>query len=331
MRRPTSPLFVLVILGCCCAGRAGDLLATQKPIPLDNVNGRIDHLAADVAGHRLFVAELGNNTLDVIDTENAKVIHRIGGLPSPQGVAYLPDLKRLAVACGGDGSLRLFDEKLKPLKQIDLHDDADNIRYDAAAQRLWVGHASALAVIDPVKGVQVADIPLAGHPEAFALETQGPRMYVNVPSNQQVSVIDRQKMAVIDQRPLVGERENFPMALDEPTNRLFIGARRDPMLVVLDTQTGKPIATRASPRDCDDLFFDADHQRVILSCGEGFVAVYDAGGARQYQPLANLATAPGARTSLFVPEWNRLFVAVPHRGDQRAEIRVFDTAAPGRS
>lgn len=323
MPRPPLALSLFILFISACPARAADFYQTDKPVRLDNVNGRIDHLAVDVAGHRLFVAELGNNTLDVIDTQAGKVLQRIDGLPSPQGVAYLPDLKRLAVACGGDGSLRLFDEHLKPIKQIDLQEDADNIRYDAAAQRLYVGHASAMAVIDPIKGTQVADIQLPGHPEAFALETRGPRLFVNVPSNQQVSVIDRQKAAVINLWPLVGQRENFPMALDEPTNRLFIGARRDPTLVVLDTQTGKLIASVVSPRDCDDLFFDPDHQRVILSCGEGFVAVYDASGARHYQPLANITTAPGARTSLYVREWGQLFVAVPHRGQQPAEIRVF--------
>jgi YVTN family beta-propeller protein len=117
-------------------------------VPMPNVDGRIDHMSIDVKGQRLFVAALGNNTLEVIDIKNAKQMHTISGLREPQGIAYTPNTNRIYVANGSDGSLRVFDgTSFQLLKTISYSDDADNVRYDAREDRILVGYGGGRSAL----------------------------------------------------------------------------------------------------------------------------------------------------------------------------------------
>jgi len=302
-----------------------DALRAAGTIELAHVEGRIDHLAVDLDGRRLFVAALGNNTLEVIDLAGLRVTRSVTGLDEPQGIRYLPDAHRVAVANGGSGSTVFFDSQAFTIvATAKLSGDADNVRYDARARRVYVGYASgALGVLDP-DGKVVGDIRLAGHPESFQLESAGPRIFVNVPSAGQIAVVDREKRAVTTTWPVTAARSNYPMALDEANHRLFVGCRNPAKLLVYDIGTGRLITSVDIVGDTDDLFFDAARRRIYVTGGEGFITVLSQQDADHYTLVQRLATAPGARTALFVPELNRLFLAVPHRGSQRAEIRVFD-------
>src|SRR5882724_8341173 len=126
-------------------------LQLETRIPLGEVRGRIDHMAVDLKRQRLFVAELGNDSVGIVDLPNRKLISRIPGLKEPQGVGYEPSTDMLYVANAGDGSVRLFEgSDYKTTGLIELGSDADNIRIDAAANRIFVGYGNgALAVIDP--------------------------------------------------------------------------------------------------------------------------------------------------------------------------------------
>ncbi|MHB1035195.1 MAG: YncE family protein [Pirellulales bacterium] len=306
------------------------LLELVRTLPMPGVEGRIDHLAVDVKGRRLFVAALGNNTLEVIDLEQSKRVRSVAGLREPQGIAWLAGLGRIAVANGGDGSCRFFDARTyEQVGSIDCQDDADNLRYDEPASRLYAGCGKgALVVIDPAKMAQVATVRLAGHPESFQLESKGSRIFINVPSARRIDVIDRGKQAVVAQWPMEDSRANFPMALDESNHRLLVGCREPARLVVLDTQSGKVVATVPCVGDTDDVFYDGRLRRVYVSGGEGAVSVFQQEDGDRYRLLATVRTAAGARTSLFVPAIDRLYVAVPRRGTQGAEIREYKTNGP---
>src|SRR5690348_1853511 len=116
-------------------------LVPDKTVPLPQVEGRIDHMALDVAGQRLFVAALGNNTLEVIDVRNARHVRTIPGLHEPQGVAYAPATNRIYVANRADGSLHIYDGNSFALVKIVAYGrDADNVRYEPEARHLWVGY-----------------------------------------------------------------------------------------------------------------------------------------------------------------------------------------------
>jgi DNA-binding beta-propeller fold protein YncE len=310
------------------SGEGLNLLAQVGTIRLDAVEGRIDHLGFDAASNRLLVAALGNGTVEVVDLTLSTVTKQIKNLRAPQGIGFAPESNRLAVANAQDGSLRLYDgTSLEPVATIDLKRDADNIRYDAASHRFWVGYGDGgLAAIDPESGRQVADIKLDAHPESFQLETKGNRIFVNVPKADRVVIIDRKKVRVIEKFPLKGGVMNFPMALDERNKRLFIGCRHPAELLVLDMDSGKMVARLHVVGDTDDLYYDAANQRIYVSGGEGRVTVIKQLGGDIYETAGQVPTAPGARTSFFVSETQTLYVAVPHRGEQKAEIRIFKVA-----
>ena len=307
------------------AAESGPPLKLRTTVVLHGVEGRIDHFAFDPAGERLFVCALGNNTVEVIDLRSSQRIHSIAGLGSPQGIAYIPESNRLFVANDKGGVCNLYDGKsLQPVGQLSLKDDADNVRYDIATKQIYVGFGSGgIAIINSAEGKQVGSIKLSAHPEAFELEQHGNRIFANVPNARQVAVIDREKREVIARWNTDLAFGNFPMALDEPNHRLFVGCRLPSKLVVFDTESGKIVAKTDISGDPDEVFFDSERRRIYAICGAGEIDVIEQADPNTYRTSIKISTAEGARTGLFVPERDTLFVAVPHRASQQAEIRCY--------
>ena len=268
---------------------------------------------------------LGNNSLEVIDLRKSQRVHSITGLGSPQGVAYIPDADRIFVANDRGGICEFYDGKsFQRLSKIDLKDDADNARYDDHARQIYVGFGTGgIAIINAFAGKQVGSLDLGAHPEAFQLEKDGTRIFVNVPSSRQVMVVDRNKGQVLARWKTDLALANFPMALDEANRRLFVGCRVPPKLIVLDTQSGAVTAELGISNDVDDTFYDAKRHRVYAICGAGEIDVIQQTDANTYKTLTKVDTAKGARTGLFVPDQDTLFVAIPKRDSQRAEIQVY--------
>jgi YVTN family beta-propeller protein len=307
------------------AAESGPPLKLRTTVVLHGVEGRIDHFAFDPAGERLFVCALGNNTVEVIDLRSFQRIHSITGFGSPQGIAYIPEFNRLFVANDKGGVCNIYDGKsLQPVGQFSLKDDADNVRYDVATKQIYVGFGrGGIAIINSAEGKQVGSIKLAAHPEAFELEQHGNHIFANVPNARQVAVIDREKREVITRWNTGLAFGNFPMALDEADHRLFIGCRLPSKLVVLNTDAGDVVAKIDISGDCDDVFYDGKRHRVYAICGAGKIDIIEQADANTYNASAKIDTAKGARTGLFVPERDTLFVAVPHGGSQQAEIRCY--------
>jgi YVTN family beta-propeller protein len=316
---------MLLVGGVLVLAQSHSPLRLERTIPLPDVKGRIDHLAFDVDNDRLFVAALGNNTVEVIDIKSGKVIRTIGGLAEPQGVIYQPDRKRLWIANGSDGRVRIFDAlTFQPLRSIELGNDADNIRRDAATRRIFVGYGSGGIATFDSEGNKVADIKVDAHPESFQLEKNGPRMFVNLPGSRKVAAIDRIKSAVVASWTTDDAQSNFPMALDEADGRLFIVCRKPAVLLVIDTGSGTVVAKLPTVGDSDDVFYDQKRKRIYASGGEGAITVYQQQDTDHYTKIVQLDTVKGARTSLFVPELSRLFLAVRQEGVNAAAIRIYD-------
>jgi len=300
-------------------------LRLVQTIPLPGVQGRIDHLAVDLPRWRLFVCALGNNTAEVIDLEKGARVHTITGLGAPQGAVYVPDLNRLVIANDKEGICNIYDaNSWQLIGKTDFQDDADNVRYDPVAKRIYVGFGiGGIGIINPVDGKQLGPIKLSAHPEAFVLEKQGKRIFVNVPDSHHVAVIDRDKSETVATWKTDSAYGNFPMALDEANHRLFVGCRSPARLVVLNTDSGDVITKIDISGDSDDVFYDSNHHRVYAICGAGKIDTIEQINPNTYKVIAKIDIPAGARTGLFVPERDSLFIAVPHRGSQKAEIRVY--------
>jgi len=298
-------------------------LQLEGKIPLGEVRGRIDHLAIDLSRRRLFVAELENDTVGVVDLDERKVRHRITGVKKPQGVGYLPSSDTLFVANAGDGAVLLFrGESYSAVGRIDLGDDADNIRVDAGANRIFVGYGNgAVAVIDPATNAKSADMPLPVHPESFQLARSDRHIFVNLPRARSIAVFDRSTGKQTANWTIASD-SHFPMALDESSGQVLVVSRNPAQLIALSMRDGSAVATVDACGDADDLFLDVKRRRIYISCGDGNLDVLEAIG-NSYRRVARVPTIAGARTALFVPEIDRLFVAARANPGEPAAIWVF--------
>jgi hypothetical protein len=286
-------------------------------------------MAVDIPRGLLFVAGYGNNTVAIVDVNSGRVLRSIGGLSSPQGVAWVPDSRRLFISNAGDGTVDVFNgSSFAPVGKISLPGDADNLRYDGGTKLLYVGYGSGgIAAINTTSSAVVTTKALPAHPESFAVEASGRAVYVNVPTSNLITAFDKNTGRSILNRSMTGN--NFPMALDDAGGRLFIATRSPPELRVLDTSTSslRSVANVTIAGDPDDIFIDAAHGTIYVSCGQGSLEVIKQADSAHYSIVQMVATGQGARTSLLVPELGSIFVAVPAGGGQQAKVLVYALAS----
>lgn len=304
---------------------AAEPLALEAKIALGNVAGRIDHMAIDPVRNRLFVAELGNDTVGVVDLEAKKVIHRVSGLKEPQGVAYVQSNDSLYVANGGDGSVRIFrGPDYSVAGRFDLGEDADNIRVDTAGSRLLIGYGNgAIAIVDLGSNSKVKAFALKAHPESFQFDAVTRQLYVNLPNAHSIAVLDGftgQERATWPLR----HGGNFPMTLDHERQRVLVVFRNPAKFAAFDWKTGGLVSDVDTCGDADDLFLDRKRNLIYISCGAGFIDVLDAND-QKYSRIGRIRTVSGARTAFFVPEMDRFFLAVRAQFGEPASIWVYRT------
>jgi DNA-binding beta-propeller fold protein YncE len=316
-------------------GQEASPLKLAQKIPMPKVADRLDHLGVDVPGKRLFIAALGDkqNTVEVVDLKSNQRISSIPGQSKPQGIFYSSDFKKLFVANGGDGTCKIFaGDTLKLTNSFPVGDDADHVGYDAATKYLYIGtgdaKSGALAVIDTRTGAHIGDIKTDARPGGIKFDKSNSQIYVTLTGSSKLGVLDRKKREQVTAWAVPGVPGNVALAIDDKHHRLFAGSRMPPLLTVLDTETGKTITQIEGVDGIDDLWYDAAHQRIYASGGRGFevgsVYVYQQIGADQYKLAGKIPTAPGAGTSLWVPELNRFFVAAPASEKQEAQVLIFE-------
>src|ERR1700736_3012184 len=310
---------------------ARDILPLQleEQIPVPSVAGRIDHFSADAKRKRLFVSALGNNSLEVIDVFAGRVVHSIKGLAQPQGPLYVPAVDKLYVANAEDGKVRVYDGATYTLrKTIDFGKDPDNMRYDEVSKAVFVGFGEddgGIAMIDPKTDERVGQVyKTEGHPESFQVEASGTHIFANVPdAGNVVESIDK-KTGAVTKWPLKGLRGNYAMALNEDDHRLFTITRKIPMMVVLDTQSGKEVARLRAAGECDDVFFDTGRKRIYVIGGEGIISVFQQNDPDHFELVANVPSAVGIRTGYYYAKRDRFYVAVPAKGNEPAQVWTFE-------
>jgi DNA-binding beta-propeller fold protein YncE len=329
--------FLLLALAISPVLRAQTSATTEAPRPLvlteaiatPGVEGRFDHFGFD-GKNQLFVAALGNNTVEVIDISARLRSHTIKDIPNPQGVAYAPEAKKLFVA-SSKGKLRIYaGDNFDLVKEIDFHGDVDNLRYDAATRRVYVGfgedETGAIGLVDALSNERLPEeYKLGAHPESFQLERAGPNIYVNLPDLKQIAVVNR-KTGTITRWPMTLEH-NFPMALDEADHRLFVATHEPARLAIFDTNNGHTVAEFPCVQDADDLYYDLGRKRIYVPGGEGYISVFQQTDADHYQLLAKVPSTLGARTAGYFGKghkgFDRFFLGVPPRADHGAEIWIY--------
>ena len=344
----------LILLPSIASSQTPAPLKLSARIPLAKVDGRMDHMAVDASGQRLFATAYDNKTLEVIDLRTNKQVSTINDLDNPQGGFYDPATKRLFVASGGDGTMKVFDgATLKLLKTTKLGEDADNVRFDAAHNHILVGYGGekflygkatreqgdgAIAILD-TNGNLVAKIPTAAHPESFQLEKNGTRIFINVPDKMEIQVADLANNRTIAHWQTPGCSDNFAMQLDESHHRLFVACRGPGSLMAFDTTTGKSVANVKFDPDVfsDDFFYDAANSRIYVigrasgaaderAPSPGYVEVFRQTDPNKYEKVATLPTGWGAQTGWFVPDMKKLFIATRRQDATKpGEILIYDT------
>lgn len=323
-------IFPLLILFFCFSGCKAQtqsdnntVLKHTASISLPDVSGRIDHLAYDSARNIVYVAALGNNSVEAVDLKNKKVIHSIKNLHEPQGVVFIPESNSIFVANGDNGECDVFDANtFQKTASIKLSGDADNVRYDVTTKKIYVGYGNGgIAVIDATNFKLLNEIKLDGHPESFQIAKKQNRLYINVPDANEIEVADLTTHSIIAKWKNTNASSNFPMALDENNNRLFIGCRSPATLRMINTETGKDITTINCSGDADDVFYYAADSLVFVSAGKGFIDVFKAG--KELQHINHIATSSGARTSLLLSSGKKFLLAVPAHGGSSAALWVY--------
>jgi chromate transporter len=326
-------LSLCAVLGIACSFLIAPAKAAPEPAPLavdarislGDIAGRIDHLAFDPTRQRLYIAELGNDSIGIVDLNEKRLLRTVPGFSEPQGIAYEPSTDSIYVANGGDGAVRVFrGADFAPVATIPVGADPDNVRVDVAAKRVYVGYGAssgALAIINPATREKVADIPLKKHPESFQLEAGGERIFVNVPEADEIAVVSRTSKSQVASWPTGTLHANFPLTLDAANGRAIAIFRHPARLASFDLNTGKAVASVEACTDADDAFVDAKRSRLYVVCGEGYVETFGIAAGDKYSRVGRLATSPGSRTGLFIPERNSLIVAI--RASARSDAAVW--------
>jgi hypothetical protein len=319
-------LILLTMLSCFSAasGQETSGLVLTKTLSLPKIQGGFNHMSVDASGERLFAAAPSDGTVEIVDLTSGRPPQSLA-CERPAAARYAPEFHELYVSRGE--SLAIYNARtLALVTSIDLHSRLDELAYDARAKELYVGCMSdgqtGIAVIAVPEGKMLAKIHLPGRPQGIAVELAGKRLFANVPSRGEVAVIDRARRAQLPSWPVRRARGNTPIALDEAHQRLFLGGRQPPRLLVMDTLTGKAVAEVPIDPFADDMAWDANRRRIYVSC-DRFVDVVEQHDADHYRLLGRVATAPDAATSTFSPELDSLFVGAPPSDNAPAEILVF--------
>ena len=304
-----------------------DALVLNQAIPLPGVHGSFNHMSVDDQHHRLFTPAPADGMLEVVDLTSGKLLR---SLPAkrPTTALYAPDTRQLYLTSGRD--LVIYDDTLRLIASIDLHSRLDELQYDAGARELIIGRMSpgetGIAIVTVPAGKLAATVTLPSSPQGLAVEPETRRLFVNLPDAGAVAVIDLQRRRAIATWKLKGVSDNFPIALSEKDERLFVATRTPAEMLAIDTATGRTIARVPCVDDADDMWYDAARGRIYISGGGGFLSVIQQQGPDRYHSLDQVRTAPDASNSTFSGPTKSLYIGVPPRNGQVAEIAVYRIA-----
>jgi len=331
------------------SGQDKQALRPVQTIPLPGVTGRLDHMGVDLEKKRLSVAAVANNTLEVVDLADGKVIKSLAGFKDTQDALFLGgDFNKLYVS-SLDGHVRVFQgESFWLVQDFKIEPDPNRLFYDPATNLIYFGYGGQNAgfdayervgILQPERGAgydqlvadMIAPTPRPGHLAEFAMDDNGILLVCDSRADR-IYQFDTHKRELIKSWPARGDGA-ADMALDRSRHRLFVGTRIPPEMTVYDSLSGKEIQSLPGPETMDGVYYDPNLKRVYITGGRwygtpdaspGWVYVYQQNDADHYDPISKVKTRPGSGTSLLVPQLNRFYVASQAIGDQEAAILVFE-------
>lgn len=317
---------IISLIACNAQSQTGQLPLVGE-IKMPGVHGRMDHLTYDSIRQILYIAALGNNTVEVADLHNMKLLDPIRGFDEPQGICFIQGLDRCVITNGGNGEVVFIDGATRLRKStLKLESDADNVRYNSTNHKIYVGFGNGgIAVFDADSMRLKKVIPLPGHPESFQINQKEGKLFVNIPDEKRIEVIDVKQETVLDHWLITKAEANYPMAINEAGNQLVIGCRRPARLLAYNLQSGKLEASLEIDGDADDIFYNSSQNEYYVSCGSGAIDVITKSGLNSFQVTSKTNTRPGARTALFIPSLQRLIVAAPAYNSQEATLLIYNT------
>ena len=330
-------LLALCSFGGCFALAQQPLTLVQSiEMPEVPAGPYVDHMALDLKGQRLFTTPQANKAVDVLDLKTGKVLHTIPGFGNPHAILYREDRNHLYITDGGAGAVRIFDaSSYREIQSIKLQTDADGIGYEPETGYLYVSNGGDIAgqdfslilIIDTNRDQKIGDIRVdARGLEAMLIDHQGGRLYINLPEENAIAVIDLKQRSVIATWQLTKGKRNMALAIDKASHQLYVGCRDTDVrgsIVVVDLEAGKELERLPIGGWVDSLFYDPERRRIYASSGIGEVFTYERQADGSYKALESVDTAVMAKTSLYSQDLDRLFVAVPHLGGTTAKVLVF--------
>jgi len=329
----------MLLLGSSCAFTA----AAQEKLPLKLIattpmpgfTGDLDHFGLDLKGNRLFLAAEDQKTVEVFDLRTGQRIHSIAGFGHPLTMLYLSGSDCLIVTNGDTDDLALVDcKEYNIINTLKLGKGVDHSAYNPVNKYFYVENGGgpgakthALAIIDTRSFKIVGEIPgLPGDSnEGMVIDRAGKKLYVNLTGSDEVGVIDLDKRQIIARWPLPDAHVAHAIALDEPNHRLFTATRKPAQFIVFNTDTGKVVASLPCVGVNSDMSIDVARKRIYIT-GSDTASVFEQRDADHYEHIAEVPTAYRAKSSIFVPELKRLYVADSGKGkpDAKLALQIFE-------
>jgi DNA-binding beta-propeller fold protein YncE len=325
MRKSYALLLALFFVTVSAHAQADPPLRLIQTVFLPGYVGDFEHFAADIKGNRLFLIAEDHKTVEVLDLRTGKRIHTITGFGQPHAIEYLPGPNSLIVTEGDEesGAVELVSgSSYKILDKIKLPTDVDGGVYNPVNKYYYVesggqgpdAKTHLLSIIDTQNFKLVGDITLPGtKSEAMAIDHAGAKLYINLRGPDEIGVVDLETRQLVARWPIPESKNENALVLDEANRRLFSASHTPPKLFVFDIDTGKVIASLPCAENSDDMGFDPVRKRIYIT-GDGSASVFEQQDRDHYVHIADVATGYRAKTSIFVPELNRLYIAVSSKG-----------------
>jgi YVTN family beta-propeller protein len=263
----------------------------------------------DSAARRIYISH--GTQVDVVDADSGKVVGTLDDTPGVHGVAIAREFNRGFTSNGRENKVSIFDPAtLKLINKIDVGKGPDGIYYEPKSKRVFTNNHGThdITAIDAKSGTLVGTVKIEGDGEQEAIGADG-LIYVNSEEAAEVVAFDPQSLEVKKRYPLGVAKTPTGLAYDPKTNRLFIGTRDTPKMVVMDAATGKVITTFPIGTGVDFAAFDPDTNEIFFSCADGTLNIFHEKSANEYEVVGAVRTMPSAKTLAFDPKTKKIFLS----------------------